>query len=337
MKTMKQLFLLILLILSGLLQAQDTFLPDEVWYDSGKNVYVYFCLPTVYDLDQYTGSSKIFEGLFSGNMQDRIREAEKSGKLSIELDDLKNENRIRILDKFEKSNSVPEELLSNSGTDFQELKLITKEGTKLNCYFMNSDELISFLKNDWNTDMLALNQVLANESPGYKNKAVSLLFRKTGDTIQNIPVKWDANAKNLDQLQLTGSAGVNLFKSKLLPSFKFHLGLVFSQKGIYKNHYFVEYEIMYDFIQQANQLNAKSGHFLDLGYMRNFSKSPEKADWYGISAGYQIKSKSDIFDDHTWRISVYRNISKNIQLVPQIYFPENFSKVFPGLNLNINF
>ncbi|MFY9151953.1 MAG: hypothetical protein WAO52_08065 [Prolixibacteraceae bacterium] len=337
MKTKKQFLVLILLILSGLLQAQNTFLPDEIWYDSGKNIYVQFSLPSVYDLDQYTEPSKIFEGIYTGNMQERMLEAEKNGKISVEQDGVKNENRIRIVDKFENLNPLPKELINESGTDFQELKIVTREGTKLNCYFRNTDELLAFLENGWQSDIVALNQLIKKESAGYKNKVVSLLYRKSGDEIQNVPVNWKANAKNLDQLQLTGSAGMNLFKSKFLPSFKFHLGLVFNQKGIYKNHYFAEYEIMYDFVTEDNQVNAKSGHFLDLGYMYNFGKSPEKADWYGVSAGYLIKGKSNLFDDHTWRISVYRNISKNIQLVPQIYFPKNFSGIFPGLNLNINF
>lgn len=337
MQTIKQFLVISFIFLSILSRAQNTYLPDEIWYDSGKNIFVHFSLPSVYDLDQYTDASKTFRSILNENMQEQIRAAEKTGRISIETDDLKNEKIIRFLDKFENLNPLPNELNIDSGTGFQELKVVTKEGTKLICYFQNPDELLEFLKNGWETDIRDLSKFIANETAGYKNKAVALLYRKSGEAIQNVPVKWEANAKNLDQLQLTGSAGVNLFKSKFLPSFKFHLGLVFSQKGIYKNHYFMEYEIMYDFVSENNRMNAKSGHFLDLGYMRNFSNSPEKADWYGISAGYQIKSKSDIFDDHTWRISVYRNISKNIQLVPQIYFPENFSKVFPGLNLNINF
>lgn len=334
---MKQLLVISFLFLSVLTQAQDSYLPDEIWYDSGKNIFIQFCLPSVSDLDEYADASITFGAIYTRNMQERMHEAEKTGKVSIELDGLKNGNSIRIVDQFANLNPFPPELVSDSMIDFQELKLVTKEGAKINCYFRNIDEMMLFLKNQWNTDIESIASDINKKPSGYKNKAVSLLYRNKDGQVQNVPVKWASKVKNLDQLQLTGSAGMNMFKSKFLPSFKFHLGLVFSQKGIYKNHYFAEYEIMYDFASENNQLNAKTGHFIDLGYMRNFSKSPEKADWYGISAGYLIHRKSDIFDDHTWRISVYRNISKNIQLVPQIYFPDNFSKIFPGLNLNINF
>ena len=95
---------------------------------------------------------------------------------------------------------------------------------------------------------------------------------------------------------------------------------------------------MSDFVTENGKMVPKVGHFVDLGYMRNFSKSQDKADWYGFSIGYMKNKNSEIFDDHTWRLSVYRTISKNIEIVPQLYFPDNFkSDIFPALKLKVSF
>jgi len=334
---MKQFLLISLLFLSVFAKAQNTYLPDEIWYNTGENIYVQFCLPTVSNLDQYTDAPKTFAALYPRNIQERIRESEKTRKISIELDEETKLFSIETADELNTTSLLPAELSEDSLFHFQKLKLVTSEGAKINCYFRNFDELMMYLKNDWNKKTTSLSGKIKEESTAYKRKAVSLLYQEKDGQVQKISKSWNSKVNNLDQLQLTGSVGINAFKSKMLPSLKFHLGFVFSQKGYYRDHYFIDYEIMYDFVSENNKMNAKTGHFIDLGYQRNFSKSPEKADWYGVSAGYLIHNKSNIFDDHTWRISVYRNITKNIQLVPQIYFPENFSKVFPGLNLNINF
>ena len=164
-----------------------------------------------------------------------------------------------------------------------------------------------------------------------------LIYQNKNGKIQQIAQNLNQQANYLDQLQLVASAGVNGFKTKLLPSFKLRAGLIFSRKGIYKDHYFAQLELLYDFASDNNQLKSKTGSFLDFGYKHNFSNNPEKENWYGFSVGYMSSGKSDIFDDNTWRLSVYRNLGKNIEIVPQLYFPDNFSSVFPGLSLHISF
>ena len=338
MKTIKQLFLLVFLLLSVAGTAQNAaYLPDEIWYDTGKNIYIQFSMPSIYKLNQYANASKIFNVLFTKSIQEQIRNTGKSKKVNIKLDEQNDEYNVLTKDELSNEYLLPANLNSDNTINFQKLNVLTKDGTKINCYFEKFDDLMSFLENDWENKIGALSTKINKKATGYERKAVSVLYKENDGVIQEINKTSNPKVNNLDQLQLAASAGINLFKNRLLPSFKLHLGLVFSQKGIYKHHYFVEYELMYDFASENNQLLGRTGHFIDFGYMYNFSKSQDKADWYGVSAGYLVHKKSELFDDHTWRISVYRNITKNIQLIPQIYFPNDFSKVFPGIGLNVNF
>lgn len=337
MKTMKQLLLLSLLFLSVLTKAQDTFLPDEIWFDTGKSSYIQFCLPSIYNLDQFSNVSQVFAELFEESVQKQIQNFDRSKKISISINRKIRETKITDCDENTSKCNIPEDLKPESLTIYQELKLITTRGEKINCYFKNLDEMMLFLKDDWGKSIQSITAEYKKLSFWDKRKAIFLHYRQNGDLVENTFKEWNTKVQHLNQIQIEGGAGIAFFKGKLLPTFDGQLGFLFSQKGILKNHYFVNLELIYDFVSENNKLVPKTGLFKDFGYKHNFSKSPDKADWYGISVGYLSHKNSEIFDDNTWRISIYRNISKNIELVPQIYIPNNFSKVFPGLKLKIDF
>ena len=338
MKTMKQFLLIIFLFLSAVGTAQNsTFLPDEIWYDSGKNIIIQFCLPSVSEVSKYADDTITFTNLYAMNLPDKIQKSGSDKKIRIEIDELKNESSIRSSGDFSLINIFPSEFHQGDASNFQELKLITKDGAKINCYFSNPDELISFLRNDWKNSIKSINKLIDTDVAGFKHKPVILLYQNKDEQIQNIAKNINTKVNYLDMLVLKGGVSVGLFKGNFLPGIDAELGLMFSQKGIMKNYYFVNAEEMFGFVTENNQLVPKSGLFIDLGYKRNFSKNPDKADWYGFSVGYLVRENSAIFDDNTWRLSVHRDISKNIELVPQLYFPDNFSKIFPGLKITVSF
>lgn len=334
---MKQLLLISLLFISVVTKAQETFLPDEIWYDTGKSIYIQFCLQSIYNLDQFSDASGVFPELFAESVQKQIQNYDLSKKISISINRKIGETKITDCDENTLKYNIPQDLKPESLTIYQELKLISVGGEKINCYFKNLDEMMIFLKNDWGKSIQSINTEFKNLSSGDKRKAIFLHYRQNGDRIENTFKELNLQVKHLDMIQIEGGAGIAFFKGKLMPNFEGQLGFVFSKKGIMKNHYFVNLEIMYDFISENNKLIPKSALFKDFGYKHNFTKSPDIANWYGVSIGYINHINSDIFDDHTWRISIYRNISKNIELVPQIYFPDNFSKIFPGLKVNVSF
>jgi hypothetical protein len=337
MKTMKQFLLITFLFISVLGKAQTTFLPDEIWFDTGKNIYIQFMLPTIYQLDQYSDAGRTFAQFYKKNLQDQLLKYNENQKISIKLDEKNNENLIQLSKESIQLAFSPPVFKDNDLTNLQELKLITGDGIKINCYFQNLNELKLYLQNDWENNINLLVSEVQKLPSANKRKAVSLFFRNTGGKIGPISSEFNKEVKNLDMMMLTGGIGVNLFKGMLLPSFEGRLGLAFNRKGILRNCYFLNTEVISDFVNENGKLTPKFGHFLDIGYMRNFSNIQDRADWYGFSVGYLLNKNSDTFDDHTWRLSIHRAISKNIELVPMMYFPENFSEIFPALKLKIDF
>jgi hypothetical protein len=336
MKTMNRLLIIGLVLFSGSTKAQNIFLPDEIWYNTGRNIYIQFSLPSIYDMEHFSDASKIFSDLYSESTQRQIKSFSMPARMSILLNKKEGETIIT-----EKMNSlkydIPEDLIPDSGIILQELKVVNAGDIKISCYFKNMDDLLLFLKNDWRKSVTLITAEFKKLPSWNKRKAIQLHYRQIGDSIRNTFVSPNPGALNSDELVLKGETGINSFKGKFLPDFTVGIGLMFSQKGILKNNYFLNYEFMYDFVSENGQSIPKSNHFIDAGYARNFTKTQNKADWYGISLGYLVKKNSDIFDDHTWRLSIYRNISKHIVLVPQMYFPNNFSKVFPGIKVKVSF
>lgn len=336
MKKMNRLLIIGLVVLSGSIKAQESLLPDEIWYNTGKDIFIQFCLPSIYDLEHLSDASKIFSDLYSEPAQKHIKFFSKSTRISILLD---NKGKETIITDNENTSKyyIPDDLVPDSGAILQELKVINDGDIKINCYFKNIDDLILFLKNDWGKSVTSITAEFQKLPNWGKRKAILLHYSQNGNTIRNTFISPNTRADRWDELMITGGTGVNSYKGKLLPDLNVGIGLMFSQKGILKDNFFLNYEIMYDFVSENGQSMPKSNHFIDAGYARNFSKTLDKTDWYGISVGYLVKKNSDIFDDHTWRLSLHRNISKHIELVPQIYFPNNFSNVFPGLKVNVSF
>lgn len=336
MKTMNRLLIIGFVLFSGTLKAQEVFTPDEIWYSTGKNIYIQFSLPSIYDLNHFSNSSNIFSDLYSESAQGQIRSCNLPSGMSILMN--KKEGEIIISEKMTtSSNYIPGDLIPDRGAILHELKVFNIGDIKINCYFKNMDDLLLFLKNDWSKSVRLITAEFQNLPSWSKKNGIHVHYRQNGDTIQNTFVGTNTTAEKSDQLVIRAESGINSFKGKLLPDFTVGIGLMFSIKGIIVNNYFLNYELMYDFVSENNQSVPKSNHFIDVGYARNFTKNPNKADWYGISLGYLIQKNSEIFDDHTLRLSIHRNISKHIVLVPQMYFPNNFSNVFPGLKVNISF
>lgn len=335
---MKQFLALSSLFLSAVGAAQNpTFLPDEIWYDTGKNIVVQFCLPTVYDVGMYAEDAKTFTNLYAMKLPDKIQKSGTDKKIRIEIDELKNESGVHSSEDFSLTNIFPSEFHQDDTSNFQELKLITKDGAEINCYFSKLDELISFLRNDWKNSINSIYTLINTDIAGFKHKPIILLYQNKDGQIQNIAQNINTRVNYLDMLVLKGGVSIGLFKGRFLPGIDAEIGLMFSKKGIMKNYYFAHAEELFDFVTKNNQLVPKSGLFVDLGYKLNFSKNPNKANWYGFSVGYLVRKNPEIFDNNTWRLSIHRDISKNIELVPQIYFPENFSKLFPALKLSVSF
>jgi len=204
MKTMKQFLLITFLFISVLGKAQTTFLPDEIWFDTGKNIYIQFMLPTIYQLDQYSDAGRTFAQFYKKNLQDQLLKYNENQKISIKLDEKNNENLIQLSKESIQLAFSPPVFKDNDLTNLQELKLITGDGIKINCYFQNLNELKLYLQNDWENNINLLVSEVQKLPSANKRKAVSLFFRNTGGKIGPISSEFNKEVKNLDMMMLTG-------------------------------------------------------------------------------------------------------------------------------------
>lgn len=333
---MKRLLILGLVLCIGQARAQHVFTPDVIWYNTGKSIYIQFSLPSIYDLNHFAEASKIFSGLYSESTQQQLKSLNENSGISILLNNkfgrpTITEGRSSI------AHYIPGDLMPDSSALLQELKVIIDEEIEINCLFSNVADLMLFLKNDWGKSISLITAEYPKLPSWNKRKAICLHYRQIGDTIQNTSVSPNPTFDSWDLMELIAETGIGSFKGKILPNLTVGIGLMFSQKGILKDNYFLNYELMYDFVSENGKSVPKSGHFIDAGYARNFTKNPDKANWYGISVGYLVRKNSEIFDDKTWRLSIHRNISKHIVLIPQFYFPNDFSNLFPGVKIQVSF
>jgi hypothetical protein len=141
----------------------------------------------------------------------------------------------------------------------------------------------------------------------------------------------------LDMLELNAGVGAGWIYNQFVSSFNFRLGFAFAKKGILRNRYFVDHELLYDFSNPQGENKFDLNGFLSLGYERNFSLDPNKAKWYGISAGFMVIRNGNFFEKNTFRISVHRQVNNSITIKPEIYFNDFVKNGTPALKVQIAF
>ena len=141
----------------------------------------------------------------------------------------------------------------------------------------------------------------------------------------------------LDMLELNAGVGTGWIQNQFVSGFNFGLGLSFMKKGIVKNKIFADYEMLYNYSGTQDNKKFTINGFLSLGFERNFSLDPNKAKWYGFSAGYLVDRNNAFFEKNTFRIAIHKKISNSINLKPEIYFNDFFKNINPALRVQVSF
>lgn len=175
-----------------------------------------------------------------------------------------------------------------------------------------------------------------NEIPENRKKTLGWLIENNSGSF-NSYFMGEVPPFTLDQLELNAGVVTGLIHNEFVTGFNFRLGLAFATKGILKHKYFADYELLYDFSDSEQASSFDLNGFLSVGYVRNFSLDPQKANWYGISAGYLVNRGNDFFEKNTFKIAVHKQISNSIILKPEIYFNDFFKNGSPGLRIQIAF
>lgn len=197
-------------------------------------------------------------------------------------------------------------------------------------------EKLEDVKNILETDFDSKINAADLEIPKTRKKTTAWLVENNSGSFNSFFID-EVPPLTLDQLELSAGVGTGWIHNQFVTGFNVRMGVAFAKKGILKNKYFADYELLYDFsdVAEANKFDVNG--FLSVGYERNYSLDPKKASWYGISAGYLINKGNDFFKKNTFKVAVHKQISNSIILKPEIYFSDFFSDVSPALRVQITF
>lgn len=143
--------------------------------------------------------------------------------------------------------------------------------------------------------------------------------------------------QNYDMLVLSGGIGSGWVKNTFVSDVNLRVGLSFGTKGLYKNAYYVDWNMMYDFSESNENKFFELNHFISLTWDHNFSNTPAQDKWYGFSVGYLVKRNNDFFKDNTFRVAVNKKINDTFSVKPELYFNDFFKNVYPGIRVSVAF
>ena len=138
-------------------------------------------------------------------------------------------------------------------------------------------------------------------------------------------------------LILSAGIGSGWVKNTFVSDVTLRMGISLGKKGLYKNAYFVDWNMMYDFSESNDNKFFELNHFVSLSWDHNFSHTPEQDKWYGFSVGYLVKRNNDFFKDNTFRLAVNKKINDTFVVKPELYFNDFFKNVYPGIRLSVAF
>jgi hypothetical protein len=141
-----------------------------------------------------------------------------------------------------------------------------------------------------------------------------------------------------DMLGLHAGAGVGLFQDNFYPEFNFVTSFYFANR--YKeNHQRIsaQYELkLFTGSSPEGEYQLRPASFVSISYALNFSK--ERPRWTGIGIGLLTHDRSDFFTGKTMKLFLETDIgSPKLNLIPELYLTNDYTKAIFGLKLNYKF
>ncbi len=142
-----------------------------------------------------------------------------------------------------------------------------------------------------------------------------------------------------DNLFITGTAGVGLFRDKLYPQLTLSMGITFRDHFGRKN---IRTSLVWDNMFFAEKItdgylnNVNS--FLSLSFEKNFNTKTKSPQWFGIGAGLLTRRNGDYFKGNTAKIFIIHEMeNRRISLMPEFYLTDDFKKFAFGMTLKYTF
>jgi hypothetical protein len=140
-----------------------------------------------------------------------------------------------------------------------------------------------------------------------------------------------------DVLYLSAGIGSGWVQNTFVSDINLRMGISFGYKGMYKNKYYVDWNMMYDFSETNDNKFFELNHFVSLTWDHNFSRTNNNDKWYGFSAGYLVKRNNEFFKENTIKLGVNKKINDTFTVKPEFYFNDFFKNVYPGVRLSVAF
>ncbi|PKQ61696.1 hypothetical protein BZG02_14830 [Labilibaculum filiforme] len=201
-------------------------------------------------------------------------------------------------------------------------------------YFDRIDQLKELTKYDFSQILKNTDQQIRKENDWYFKSSRFVAWVKINkDNSAEMLHRNTILSPATNQIILSGGTSLENVKGEWNGTFYAKMTFQLGNKNLAKQAFSLGYEWMYDFSSGKENIN----HWVDLGYQRNFSKNPNKGDWYGLNLGYLVKRNGDLFEKASFRLGIEKKINDNISVVPQIYFNDIFKDAFPGIKVKVHF
>lgn len=206
--------------------------------------------------------------------------------------------------------------------------------SKLAIYFDRIDQLKELAKYDFSQILKNTDLQIRKENDWYFKSSRFVAWVKINkDNSAEMLHRNTILSPATNQIILTGGTSLENVKGEWNGSFYAKMIIQLGKKNLAKQAFSFGYEWMYDFSSGEKNIN----HWIDMGYQYNFSKNPNKGDWYGLNLGYLAKRNGDLFEKDSFRLGIEKKINENINVVPQIYFHGFFKDAYPGVKIKIHF
>ena len=199
-------------------------------------------------------------------------------------------------------------------------------------------------------DLADLDLILADDFNVKVKQSEQLLFEKFGEKYRKGIHAWidlrgeeakghflNTSYKTNDMIILSAGIGSGWIQNTFVADINFRLGFAFGNKGMLKNIYAIDYNMMYDFSESNENKFYELNHFVALTWEHNFANTPVEDKWYGFSVGYLVKRNNDFFKDNTFKVAINKKINNTFIVKPELYFNDFFKNVYPGVRLSVAF
>ncbi|WP_347839540.1 hypothetical protein [uncultured Draconibacterium sp.] len=206
---------------------------------------------------------------------------------------------------------------------------------EMKIYVDELDDLNYFFSENFKNKTKMASAFLAGKFEEKERKKIIAWLDLRGDEVKaNFSSR---GQQNYDMLLLSAGIGSGWVKNTFVSDVTLRMGLSFGKKGLYKNAYYIDWNMMYDFSESNDSKFFELNHFVSLSYDRNFSNNPEQDKWYGFSVGYLVKRNNDFFKENTFRIAINKKVNDTFSVKPELYFNDFFKNVYPGIRVSVAF